>query len=225
MSNSRMGNGCDRHALDGETECLRVERSVGTLLHQAWPLPQRVSPFQGDCCLPLVPRRLELPAPLPSVRHRSRPPAAPGPMYGLLGHAAVQRIMDRRRRRGRGRGSGGSDGGGSSGGGSDHSRSPRGHAEPPRIDLSEYMIDLSELMYRRGLLAGGVAAASAASASAAASGSEAQLAIASMERGLSRVASGDDTEWDRGVAQVAAARACFHAASRSWDEVLAKVQE
>jgi len=156
-------------------------------------------------------------------------------MYGLLGHAALQRIMDRRRRRimngrgrgrgrGRGGGSGGSDGGGgSSGGGSDHSRSPRGHAEPP--GAAEYLIDLSELMYPRGLLAGGVAAASAASAAAASSSSEAQLEIASIERGLSRVASGDDLEWDRGVAQVAAARACFHTASMSWDAVFHKVQE
>ena len=127
-------------------------------------------------------------------------------MYGFLGHAALQRIMDRRRRllnsRVRGRG---------------------GHAEPP--GAAEYLMDLSELMYRRGLLVGGVAAASAASSSAAGPAAEAQLAIASIERGLSRVASGDDTEWDRGVAEVAAARAGFHAASMSWDAVLAKLQE
>lgn len=162
-------------------------------------------------------------------------------MYGLLGYATLQRIVDRRRRRimnggrgrargrGRGGGSGGfdldgsGDGGGSSGGGSDHSRSPRGHAEP--WGVAEYTADMSELIYRRGLLVGGVAAASAASSSADASRSEAQLATASIERGLGRVMSGDDTEWDRGVTQVAAARACFHAAFVSWDAVLAKVEE
>ena len=87
------------------------------------------------------------------------------------------------------------------------------------------MIDLSELMYRRGLLVGGVAAAAAASSSAAAASSEAQLATASIERGLCRVTSGDDTEWDRGVSQVAAARACFHSSFLSWDALLAKVEE
>jgi hypothetical protein len=86
--------------------------------------------------------------------------------------------------------------------------------------------DVANLMFRRGILVGGVAAAAAASWIAQRATAEAVAATMSIntDRPTTAVIAGQDTEWDRCVSEVTSAAAATHGAARAWLAVLAELR-